>query len=42
VGEKIEAFDVALIVGGSITIPHIRRAHAVLEELEQSGELKKE
>jgi AhpD family alkylhydroperoxidase len=31
--EFVEAFDVALIVGGSITIPHIRQAHAVLEEL---------
>src|SRR5574341_380386 len=29
-----EAFDVALIVGGSITIPHIRQAHAILKELE--------
>jgi ribonuclease HI len=26
-----EALDVALIVGGSITIPHIRRAYAWLE-----------
>jgi AhpD family alkylhydroperoxidase len=25
-GELIEAMDIALIVGGSITIPHIRRA----------------
>ena len=32
--EFVEAFDVALIVGGSITIPHIREAHAVLKELE--------
>jgi len=40
--EFVEAFDVALVVGGSITIPHIRRAHAILEELELSGELKKE
>ena len=31
--EFVEAFDVALIVGGSITIPHIREAHAVLKEL---------
>ena len=29
-----EAFDVALIVGGSITIPHLREAHTVLKELE--------
>lgn len=27
-----EALDVALIVGGSITIPHVRRAYGVLEE----------
>ena len=32
--EFTEAFDVALIVGGSITIPHLREAHAVLQELE--------
>ena len=31
--EFVEAFDVALIAGGSITIPHIREAHAVLKEL---------
>ena len=31
--EFVEAFDVALIVGGSITIPHIREAHAILKEL---------
>lgn len=31
--EFVEALDVALIVGGSITIPHIREAHAVLKEL---------
>lgn len=37
--EFAEALDVALIVGGSITIPHLRHAHSVLEELEQSGEL---
>ncbi len=29
-----EALDVALVVGGSITIPHLRRAYAVLEELD--------
>ncbi len=39
--EFVEALDVALIVGGSITIPHLRHAHSVLEELEQSGELKR-
>lgn len=31
--ELVEAFDVALIVGGSITIPHIRRAHGAMDEL---------
>ncbi len=30
--ELFEAFDVALIVGGSIVIPHLRRAVAFLEE----------
>ncbi|HEY8394344.1 MAG TPA: carboxymuconolactone decarboxylase family protein [Thermaerobacter sp.] len=33
--EFFEIFGVALVVGGSITIPHVRRAVAVLEELEQ-------
>jgi len=28
-----EAFDVALIVGGSIVIPHVRHARAVLDEI---------
>ena len=32
--EFVEAFDVALIVGGSIVIPHLRHAHAILKELE--------
>jgi AhpD family alkylhydroperoxidase len=31
--EFFEAFSVALIVGGSIVIPHLRRAVAFLEEL---------
>lgn len=31
-----EVFDVALIVGGSIVIPHFRRAVALLDELEGS------
>ena len=30
----LEAFNVALVVGGSITIPHLRRAVAALDELE--------
>jgi AhpD family alkylhydroperoxidase len=32
--ELLEAFNVALVVGGSITIPHLRRAVATLDELE--------
>ena len=31
--EQEEAIDVALVVGGSIVIPHLRRAYALLEEL---------
>lgn len=31
--ELMEVFDVGLIVGGSIVIPHLRRAHALLDEL---------
>lgn len=34
-GELFEAFDVALIAGGSIVIPHLRRAVDLLEELEK-------
>lgn len=37
--ELFEALSVALVVGGSITIPHVRRAVALLDELEgRSGE----
>ncbi len=32
--ELLEAFDVALVVGGSIAIPHLRRAVATLDEIE--------
>ena len=32
-----ETFSIALVVGGSIVIPHLRRAVALLEELEKSG-----
>ena len=32
--ELVEAFNVALIVGGSITIPHIRHALGAWDELE--------
>ena len=31
--EVVEALDVALIVGGSITIPHVRRAYGRFAEL---------
>ena len=33
--EFAEAFDVSLIVGGSIVIPHVRHARAVLNELHE-------
>ncbi|MEO1023559.1 MAG: carboxymuconolactone decarboxylase family protein [Bacteroidota bacterium] len=39
--EIIDALNVALIVGGSIIIPHLRRAVAVLDELEEEGTLKR-
>jgi AhpD family alkylhydroperoxidase len=32
--ELFESFSIALLVGGSIVIPHLRRAVAFLEELE--------
>ena len=32
--QLFEAFSVALVVGGSIVIPHLRRAVALLEELD--------
>ena len=32
--EFFETFNVALVVGGSITIPHLRRAVATLDEVE--------
>jgi AhpD family alkylhydroperoxidase len=32
--EFLEAFNVGLVVGGSITIPHMRRAIAALDEIE--------
>ena len=31
--EVIDALDVALIVGGSVTIPHVRRAFAHMREI---------
>jgi AhpD family alkylhydroperoxidase len=35
--ELLEAFDVGLIVGGSIVIPHLRRAHELLDEVAPEG-----
>lgn len=34
--EMLEVLQVGLVVGGSITIPHIRRAYEYWEELEKS------
>ncbi len=34
--EIVEAMGIALLVGGSIVIPHLRRAYALLDELEGS------
>ena len=39
--EFYETFSIALIVGGSIVIPHLRRAVDFLEELEQEKSLSK-
>jgi AhpD family alkylhydroperoxidase len=36
-GELYDIFSVALVVGGSIVIPHLRRAVAFLDELNASG-----
>lgn len=35
--QVLEAFNVGLIVGGSIVIPHLRRAVALLDELNTSS-----
>jgi AhpD family alkylhydroperoxidase len=35
--ELFEAFNVALVVGGSITIPHLRRAVATLDDVEAAS-----
>ena len=32
-----EAFSIGLVVGGSIVIPHLRRAVDFLDRLEQGG-----
>lgn len=36
--ELFEVFSVALVVGGSIVIPHLRRAVAFLDELENKND----
>ncbi len=36
--ELMEALEVALVVGGSIVIPHARRAVALLDELEETSD----
>lgn len=38
--EIIEALNIALVVGGSIVIPHMRHAVEILELLEEEGTLK--
>jgi alkylhydroperoxidase/carboxymuconolactone decarboxylase family protein YurZ len=35
--EIVDAMNVALVVGGSIVIPHLRHANETLEILEQEG-----
>jgi len=35
--EMFEAFSIGLVVGGSIVIPHLRRAVDFLDKLEQGG-----
>lgn len=40
--ELDEALSIALIIGGSITIPHIRRAMKSWEEITASGDIPKE
>ena len=34
--ESFEVFNIGLVVGGSIVIPHLRRAVALLDELESN------
>jgi AhpD family alkylhydroperoxidase len=36
--QLFEIFNVALVVGGSIVIPHLRRAVALLDELDEESE----
>ncbi|RLF41297.1 MAG: carboxymuconolactone decarboxylase family protein [Thermoplasmata archaeon] len=35
--EMYEALDVALVVGGSITIPHVRYAYEMIDEIRNEG-----
>ena len=35
--EIVEAFSVALIVGGSIVIPHLRRGVELMDQLKEDG-----
>lgn len=37
--ELVEALNVALVVGGSIVIPHLRHAVLTLEQLQEEGTL---
>lgn len=37
--ELVEALNVALVVGGSIVIPHLRHAVSTLEQLQKEGTL---
>jgi AhpD family alkylhydroperoxidase len=37
--ELLETFTVALVVGGSITVPHVRRAMATLDDLDREEEV---
>ena len=36
--ELAEALSIGLIVGGSITIPHLRRAYAIWDDLKRAGQ----
>jgi len=36
-GEFLETFNIGFIVGGSVVIPHVRRAIAVLDELDEDA-----
>jgi AhpD family alkylhydroperoxidase len=35
--ELFETFSISLVVGGSIVVPHLRRAVALLDELREKG-----